>query len=561
MFTCGLLNALKKIENSCQTENSCLAKIPHKVIAFKSGPDYIDPMFHRAVMGVESTNLDAFFSDGEQIREIFRNAAAGKDIAIIEGAMGIYDGVTVSCEAGEFYKAGISKEYKGVRESGEVKTAEAAKPALNVDSAVMKKSGGAAETAGSAYELASALDCPIILIFDAKSFGQTLIYALNGILANDKHGLIKGIVLNRISGSFYESIRDRLPAEPLGYIPVMKDICFDSRHLGLIQPSEIVDINKKLDRISEQIEKTVDLDRLLQIAASAAEMLPSVRDGHECSYAETETEPEPEKRAERIETRGNFGGLVNACGIANGAFCSKTAALDSKAVPRIAYAYDEAFNFYYRENLELLRKYGAELVKFSPLHDKELPKDISGLLIGGGYPELFAEKLDRNAAMRDSIRSAIEAGMPSVAECGGFMYLQERLITEDGRAFDMVGAVPGESRFTGKLQRFGYVIIREKVPQFIKKSSKYAATATGTAAAASAVLKGHEFHYYDSDNNGNSAEAVKVSTGRKYDCIIADDTHFWGYPHLYYPSCPAFAESFVHKCREYGMKSGNKTAE
>lgn len=202
---------------------------------------------------------------------------------------------------------------------------------------------------------------------------------------------------------------------------------------------------------------------------------------------------------------------------------------------RLGVARDEAFCFYYEENLKALKKAGAELV-FSPLHDAALPDGIDGLLLGGGYPELYADKLEENAAMRQSVRNAIENGMPSVAECGGFMYLHETLTDDTGKAYAMCGVISGKCFYTGKLVRFGYISIEEKNPCFLQ---------------ADTMIKGHEFHYYDSDHNGQDCTARKPVTGRAWDCIHETKSSFWGFPHLYYASNPEFVFNFISAAGEF----------
>ncbi len=418
-FTCGLLEAL-------------LGR-GLKVRSFKCGPDYIDPMFHRSVLGVPAGNLDTFFCDSDMLREIASEEAADADIAVVEGVMGIYDG------------AGVSRQ-------------------------------------GSSYDLAAKLDIPIVLLVDTKGMGATVISLIKGILADDNHNLIKGIVLNQISEHYYSLVAPVIEAETgvrvLGYLPKMTDVNFESRHLGLKLPSEIADIKDRLLRIAAQIEDTVDVNEILDIAGEL-----------------------------------------------------KTQQIDRKYNPdiRIAVARDEAFCFYYEENLRLLKSLGAEIVYFSPLHDKALPENVDGLYIGGGYPELYAAALGDNISMKSSIKSAIESGLPSFAECGGFEYLQESLEGEP-----MVGVIHGESYAAGKLVRFGYVTLTAKTDSYIEKGDS---------------IKAHEFHYYDSTDNGSDAMCVKASNGAAYEAVFAGDNYWWGYPHIYMPSNVRFAERFTAACR------------
>lgn len=204
---------------------------------------------------------------------------------------------------------------------------------------------------------------------------------------------------------------------------------------------------------------------------------------------------------------------------------------------KIAVARDEAFCFYYEENLKLLEKLGAELVYFSPLWEKELPKGVSGLLLGGGYPELYAEALSANESMRESIKKTVEGGMPTLAECGGSSismkpwsrrrryfpwqeYFREKALTQES----WCGSVTLKSR--------------KKQSNFLPPGEK---------------IRGHEFHYYDTEYNGEDCRAIKPVTGRSYPCIVSNETCFLGFPHLYYPSNPAFVKNFIRKVKEYGV--------
>ena len=442
-ITCGLLEAIKQRG--------------HAVTAFKCGPDYIDPMFHRKVIGVASHNLDTFFSDDEQIRELYAKEGADNEIAVIEGVMGLFDGL-----------GGIRQE-------------------------------------GSSYHLAKVLQIPIILVIDAHGMGRTVVPVLAGIKDYDEANLIKGVVLNNTSEAFAKTIAGIIEEEVkipvVGYVPKLRDIKIESRYLGLRLPEEIEGIKEQLAEFAGQLEQTVNVDKLLEIAESVDKVGVSNR-GSQCdnqSSANKYNQSSPDN--------------------------------DTKI--RIAVAMDEAFNFYYDENLQMLKEYGAELVYFSPIHDRCLPDSINGILLGGGYPELKAEELSSNISMRESIKKAIQSNIPSIAECGGFMYLHDSIRLEDGSVYPMVGVINAESSYAGKLVRFGYVEINEKRSLFLKEDR---------------CIKGHEFHYFDSTDNGKDAVATKPVTGKNWECVHAGVNHWWGYPHLYYPSNPDFVEHFINVC-------------
>ena len=223
--------------------------------------------------------------------------------------------------------------------------------------------------------------------------------------------------------------------------------------------------------------------------------------------------------------------------------------------PRIAVARDEAFNFYYEDNLELLRECGADLVFFSPIHDKTLP-EAEGLLLGGGYPELHAQALARNASMKESIRARAAQGMPILAECGGFMYLQEKLLLKglpdtmkNVESLAMCGILPGTCRMTDRLVRFGYIELENRETCETREKDEN----TGYLADGHHI-RGHEFHYFDSTDNGNACTARKPGRRRSWDCMVVQGNIMAGFPHLYYRSDPDFAAAFVGRCRQYGAE-------
>ncbi len=473
MITCALLQLIKDSGK--------------KVSSYKCGPDYIDPMFHRKVLDVPSKNLDTFFTDEKTTVQLFLDGRSDGDFAVLEGVMGLYDGL-----------------------------------------------GGIYEQ-GSSYHLAKVTQTPIILVVDAKGMGKSVLAFIAGFLQYDSQHLIKGVLLNRMSKGYYDIIKplieQELSIKVVGYFPEQKDIRLKSRHLGLVMPDELADIKEQLDELAGRLKETINLDVLLGIAAEAEEICDSGnvdRDNGQIisiGYGQN-IEIYNEKSIGDCE-QNEFTQNIN-----------------------IAVAMDEAFCFYYEDNLRLLEKYGAKLQYFSPLHDTELPDNCDALLLGGGYPELYAKELSENISMRNSIKTAFKAGLPTVAECGGFMYLHTYIhnISEENAdvqnyVFDMAGALAGECHFKGKLVRFGYIELEEKHSNFLPPDEK---------------IRAHEFHYYDSTDNGTDCIATKPATGRKYDCVISRDNYWLGFPHLYYPSNTHFAENFVRKAQEYRRKKNGK---
>ena len=288
-------------------------------------------------------------------------------------------------------------------------------------------------------------------------------------------------------------IEEELKVPVLGFLPEKEELRIESRHLGLMMPDEFINVKERLQTSAEQLRKTASIEKIMEIAEGTGELQDD----------------------EAVETAGK---------------------IEKRDHPVIAVAKDEAFCFYYADNLSLLEKNGAEIIYFSPLRDPKLPERCHALYLGGGYPELYAKELSENRKMRTAVRSAVENGMPVVAECGGFMYLHSEIIDKEGIHWEMAGVFPATCYYTGKLVRFGYIELQERQSHFLPEGE---------------TIKGHEFHYYESTGNGEDAVAVKPVTGRTYSCMIGNEKLFCGFPHLYYPSNPAFAKSLVEKAGRY----------
>ena len=338
MITCGLLRALQQ-----------MGKQP---AAFKCGPDYIDPMFHEQVIGAPSCNLDPFFTEEETTQYLFCKHAAGHDISVLEGVMGYYDGL-----------GGIS-------------------------------------TKGSAYDLAGMTKTPVLLVVDAKGMSVSALAFIKGYLQYKEDSRIAGVIFNRMSEMLYREIapmaEKELGISCVGFVPELKECHLESRHLGLVMPDEVENLQEQVNLLAETLQKTLDFEKILAIAEGAEELSGKM----------------PEVLRKVTE--------------------SEAAAKVRAAKPILAVAKDEAFCFFYEDNFRLLQEMGAELVYFSPVHDAHLPSDLDGLLLYGGYPELNGEALEQNESMKEEIVRAIKQGMPCMAECGGFMYLHEQMEDMEG---------------------------------------------------------------------------------------------------------------------------------
>ena len=424
------------------------------VAACKCGPDYIDPMFHRNVLGIDSENLDLFFCEKEQLRSCFTRHASNADAAVIEGVMGYYDGMGLGTEE------------------------------------------------ASSYDVARTLGVPVILVLPCRGMALSILAVLKGMLEfrNDSH--ISGIILNRISPSLYPKMKEMIvhglremghDVKVLGYVPEHPAFQLESRHLGLILPEEIADLKKQIEEAAEILEKSVDLDAVLSLMDSDVERKNS---------AESEVVP------------GNR---------------------DAKEPVTIAVARDAAFCFYYKENLEILKTLGCRLVWFSPLEDSKMPEEADGILLGGGYPEIYARQLSANASMRQDLKEKLNQGMPCIAECGGFLYLLEQLQGTDKSFYPMVGLLEGSAEKKERLIRFGYMNVR--------------AEADGCYLRKGECIRGHEFHYWEAQKIGEDCLAEKPDGRRSWREIHMKNRIFAGFPHLYWGSNPEFAVRFVKECQ------------
>ena len=410
-----------------------------KVSAFKCGPDYIDPGFHREVIGVPSRNLDSFFCDDDTIRYLLSENSKDSDISVIEGVMGFYDG---------------------------------------------------ADGRGSAHSISVITDTPAVVVIDCRGMSDSIGAVMKGFLEFRKPNNISGFIFNRLPEKLCglaKNLCGEMGVRYLGYLP-RTDFVIESRHLGLMMAEEIVDIKEKLESLAVLAEKTILLDEIMELPQRDI----------------------PGFSAPRLERCGSS--------------------------PVIAVARDRAFCFIYEDNIDLLKKIGCKIRYFSPIDDDAVPGDADGIILSGGYPELYSEKLSSNKKMLADIRSKISSGMPAIAECGGFMYLHSSFEDMDGLSRPGVGIIDGKAFKTQKLQRFGYITMT--------------AGKDGMLCPAGGKIKAHEFHYFDSDRCGNGMTAVKVD-GRSWSCVNVSDRLYAGFPHLYFYSDPGIASRFAAACAEY----------
>lgn len=417
--------------------------------AFKCGPDYIDPMFHRSVLGVESHNVDLFFSSESFLRQHYARHCAGHRAVVCEGVMGFYDGV------------------------------------------------GGTTSQASAWHVAHTLDVPVLLVIRPRGASLTLAAQIRGLCAFREQSYIRGLFLNDCSLMLYRSLAPMLEKETglpvLGYLPHREEAAFESRHLGLYTAGEIRDLQQRISLLADLLEQNLDFTRFSSLFCT----------------------PEP---------------------------VTDSISQEVPAITRLAIASDQAFCFCYEETKEALRAAGAELVPFSPLTDTQLPENIGGLYLPGGYPELYANELAKNEPMLYAIRKAVENGMPTVAECGGFLYLGQHLEGSDGISYPMAGVLPGDGVRKEKLTRFGYAFLTAQSDSLLFSAGEQ--------------IPVHEFHYWDSTENGAAFLAQKPVTGRSWSCGFATPTLYAGFPHLYGAGHLQWVRRFTHAASEYQKRQG-----
>jgi cobyrinic acid a,c-diamide synthase len=364
---------------------------------------------------------------------------------------------------------------------------------------------GGSTTRASSWEVAHILDLPAVLVVDARGASVSLAALIKGFLEFERSmgSQIKAVIFNRMSPMLYPRIRELVERETgiraAGFVPELDFLKVGSRHLGLVLPEEIAGLREQMNRLGKCLEEMIDWEFLAELGAEKEE-----RDALE----EENTE------------------------------ASCTAAFSF----RLGIAMDEAFCFYYQDNLRLLERLGGELVYFSPIHDRSLPEQLDGLILGGGYPELYCEALSLNESMREAVKKAAEGGLPVLGECGGYLYLLEELEAEDGRIWPMTGVLKGKGYKKGKNSRFGYIGVEaEKDSLYLKPGEQ---------------IRGHEFHYWDCEVLEEEwvMRAKKPVGNRSWPCIRIKNQVMAGFPHLFYPSCPAFAVRFAKACVRYKRK-------
>jgi cobyrinic acid a,c-diamide synthase len=421
-----------------------------KVQGFKVGPDYIDPSYHNVVTGRPSENLDVWLAPKDQIVEVFNRAIKDADFAVIEGVMGLYDGVS------------------GIDETG------------------------------STAQIAKLLDCPVVLVIDANNMVRTAAAVALGYKNFDKKVHVTGVILNNVAGKTHaiwckEAIESATDLPVIGWLPVNEEIKLPERHLGLIPTPEKENFNSFFPKIKNFVKANTNMGKIVTIAKSAGK-IPKVQ--------------------HPIYPKQN---------------------LPKNVV--VGVAFDEAFNFYYPGNLSLLEAYGAEIKRFSPIHDRALPANVDGLYIGGGFPEIFSKELEANQTLREKIRQAAEKGMPIYAECAGLMYLTDAIVDFNGNSHNMVGVLHGKT-----------VMTKNTLVTYSLAEAAY----DNLLCSSGAQLKGHEFHnsiITDIPDDIEFAYNMKMGEG------IKNKKDGWtqnrvlaSYMHIHFAQNPEIVKSLLKNC-------------
>lgn len=425
-----------------------------RVQSYKIGPDYIDPGYHTLASGRPSHNLDTWLVPPEKLAAIFARTAAGADIAVIEGVMGLFDGGR----------------------------------------------GGISSTAA----IAKALAAPVVLVLDARSAGESVAATALGFKTYDSDLNLAGFIVNRLGSDSHQAMvaeaLGRLGLPVFGHLRRSGALGLSERHLGLTPVAEENGAFAAVQAMSRQVTREVAVDEILRLAATAPPLdVPAA------------------------------------------------AAVTAAPKVRLGVARDEAFSFYYGDSLNVLADHGATIVPFSPLRDSDLP-DVDGLILGGGFPEMFLGELAANTRLMVAIRGAVARGMPVYAECGGLMYLTEAITDFSGQAYPMVGLVPAVCHMADKLQTVGYVEATALGDNVLCRSGE--------------TLRGHEFHFSrleltcPADDFDWAFQFKKMRTGGIYLGGFAAGSLLASYLHMHFAGNEQAAARFIGRCASFRAAGG-----
>lgn len=432
-----------------------LAKRGLKIQPFKAGPDYIDAAYHSYASKRPCINLDSWMMPKETISELFAHRAKNADISLIEGVMGLYDGLNDS-------------------------------------------------EAGSTAELSKILKAPVILVVNARASSGSLAALVLGYQKFDPKINLKGVILNNIASpthyqSAKKSIEKRVKIPVLGFLPRDEKLKLNERHLGLTPIYEKKAFSEFSRFLCKKTNENIKIEQIITIARLAKYIAPI-----------------------------------------------KQKIFNNIKIPKkvtIAVAYDAAFNFYYQDNLDILRQNGAHLVSFSPLADKKLPKGVNGLYVGGGFPEVFAARLAKNTTLKNDIRSKASLGLPIYAECGGLMYLSQEITDLKGRKFTMIGLLNAKIKMGKKRTALGYVNLVTLGDNILSKKGD--------------KIRAHIFHWSHFIQTPRNKWAYRVNkNGSDVSCDgLIKKNILASYAHLHFASNLKFAKNFIATCEKFSSKN------
>ncbi|HEY9779507.1 MAG TPA: cobyrinate a,c-diamide synthase [Leptolyngbyaceae cyanobacterium] len=456
-----------------------------QVQSFKVGPDYIDPMFHQHVTKRACRNLDPVLTSETYVRQCFARHSQDVDYALVEGVMGLFDGIS------------------------------------SVNSHLSVKKQSQMTDFASTAHIARLLDLPVVLVIDCSRLSGSVAAIAHGYRSFDPRVKIAGVVLNRVgSDRHLQLLKDALELLQIAILGVLRrsdNITIPDRHLGLVPSAELAQLDNLIDRLANLGETCFDWKRLLPLL---------------------KTGDRSQKRSEGAEGENPTTNYQYRRSTATS--LPATNYQLSIHPLRVAIARDRAFNFYYQDNLDLLQQLGAELVPWSPLVDPSLPENIHGLYFGGGFPEVFAQELAANTAAMKSVQTAIQAGIPTYAECGGLMYLSEQIIDFDGKSWQMVGAIPTNAVMGSRLT-LGY--------------RQATAVQDSPLVQAGNIVWGHEFHR----SHLSIMPTQPLFQAQGYDKSSAIITEGWrsphlhaSYIHLHFGGNPEIAARFLQQCDRRG---------
>ncbi|MEG4861128.1 cobyrinate a,c-diamide synthase [Microcoleus sp. K1-B6] len=471
------------------------------VQSFKVGPDYIDPMFHAFVTGRPCRNLDPVLTSESYVKKCFYRHIQDVDYALVEGVMGLFDGVS-----------------RRNQESGRHDTDFDTDTRINY----RKEAGNYDFSFASTAHVAYLLNLPVLFVIDCSRLSGSVAAIAHGFRSFNPDLKFAGLVLNRVASDRHlELLQDALKPLNLPILGVLRRdeaVTIPDRHLGLIPAEELPNLHAAIDKLADLAAVSFDWEQLLPLLAA--------------------TRNEGGEGSEQLSGRH---------GLPPGIITQKNDVVNSLGKQfgvRIAVARDRAFNFYYQDNLDLLEELGAQLVFWSPLDDSVFPDNVQGLYFGGGFPEVFAQKLSGNVLIRDAVRSAIFSGMPTYAECGGLMYLCDSIVDFDGNSWPGVGVLETAAAM-GKRLTLGY---REAV-----------AVRDSSVLTALDEVWGHEFHrshltvepsnpVYHSWRYGKRGEVEAVAEGWGVCQVHAS------YLHLHWGARPDIPARFLQQCADFDCK-------